>query len=205
MVLDPGPGPASWDPEAIGPLVSREAHAAGGQGFRALRVLARMEYMWPGPGPAPDRVARHELDLDAVVAGGSAIMVCSYRTDHFAPGVLHLAKGVHPQHLGTSRPVAPNFRMFSQGPDCWSVSGVVDAEGAEAFGVAVGELAARFPVLRLRCEEMELIDAAGMRALAAAAGHPGRRVVVSGAGGTVRRAWDLLGLHQACPQVEMDQ
>lgn len=206
IVVDPGEGPAGWDPGAIAPLVGREARAAGGQGFRALRVLARMEYVWPGAAPASDEVARHELGLDAVIAGGPALMVCSYRTDHFGPEVLHLARGVHPQHLGTSRPVAPNFRMFSQGPDCWSVSGVVDSEGAEAFGVAVRQLAAQSPVLRLRCEDMELIDAAGMRALAtAAAEDPARRVVMSGAGATVRRAWALLGLDLACPQVEMEQ
>jgi anti-anti-sigma regulatory factor len=132
-------------------------------------------------------------------------VVCGHRTDPFDPRVPHLAKGVHPQHPGTSRPVTPNFRMVSQGADCWSVSGVVDSEGAEAFGVAVGELAARSPILRLRCEDLELIDAAGMRSLAAAASRPGRRVIVSGAGATVRRAWEFLGLHLACPQVEMDQ
>lgn len=205
VVMESDGNRAGWDPTALGSLIGHEARVADGQGFRALRVLARMEYLWPGSAPAVDHVAKHELGLDAAIAGGRALMVCSYRADHFHPAVLHQAGSVHPQHLGTSGPVAPNFRMFSQGPDCWSVSGVVDSEGADAFGVAVDELASRSPILRLRCDEVELIDAAGMRALArAAAGRPGHRVVVSGAGATVRRAWTLLGLDVACPQVEIE-
>lgn len=204
VTMEPGGDRAVRDPAAIGPLIGREARVADGQGFRALRVLARMEYLWPGSTPAVDHVAKHELGLDAVIAGGRALVVCSYRADHFTPAVLRQAGSVHPQHLGTTGPVAPNFRMFSQGPDCWSVSGIVDFEGADAFGVAVDELASRSPILRLRCDEVELIDAAGMRALATAAALPGRRVVVSGAGATVRRAWTLLGLDLACPQVEIE-
>lgn len=204
VVLDPARNGSDWDPAALGALVSREATAAGGQGFRALRVLAQMDQLWPGPATAVGQVARHELDLDAVIAGGGALMVCTYRTDSFEPSVLHQAAGVHPQHLGTSRSALPSFRIFSQGPDCWSVSGVVDSEGAVAFGVAVRELAARSPTPRLRCEDLELIDAAGMRALAAAAGQSGQRLVITGAGPTVRRAWTLSGHDRSCPEVEME-
>jgi len=203
VVIDPGPG-AGWEPAAIGNLVSRETRTADGQGFRALRVLAQMDRMWPAA-PAAGQVVRHELGLDAMIAGGRALMVCAYRAARFDAAVLHQAAGVHPQLLGTSDPVAPSFRMYSQGPDCWSVSGVVDSEGADAFAVALRELVDSSQVLRLRYEDLELLDAAGMRALAeAAASHPGRRIVISGATATVRRAWTLLGHDISSPQVEME-
>ena len=132
-----------------------------------------------------------------------ALVVCAYRRDPFASGVMEQAAGVHPQHLGTRRPVALSFRMFSQGPGCWSVSGVVDAEGAEAFGIAVSELVARSATVQLLCEELELMDAAGMRALRAAAGLPGRRVVLRGVNATVRRPWSLLGFDASAGSMEM--
>jgi len=100
---------------------------------------------------------------------------------------------VHPHQLGM-RPVVPDFRMFSAGTDCWSVSGVVDTDGAAAFRTAVGELLTRSALVRLRCEGLELMDVAGTRALVdAAAAHRDRRLVLEGANATVRRYWALLG------------
>lgn len=82
---------------------------------------------------------------------------------------------------------------------------MMDSEGADAFAVALGELVAGTHVVRLYCEDLELIDAAGMRALATAAfGHPGRRVVITSAGATVIRAWTLLGHDTSSPRVEME-
>ncbi len=84
--------------------------------------------------------------------------------------------------------------MFGSGTDCWSVTGVVDADGAAAFRTAVSGLLSRTATLRLRCEDLELMDASGMEALVAAAcALPGRRVLVENANPTVRRCWELLG------------
>jgi anti-anti-sigma regulatory factor len=197
-----------WDAALLG-RVRDEADAASREGFRALRVLAQMQHVWPDGADAA-RVAGHELSLDALAAergGGNSsgtIVVCAYPRDLFAPAILEQAVGVHPQHLGTRQPVSLSFRIFSQGPDSWSVSGVVDAEGAAAFHAAVSELLTRSETVRLSCADLALMDAAGMRALAGAAGeHPGRRVVLRGANPMVRRCWSLLGYDDSKAQVEM--
>lgn len=96
------------------------------------------------------------------------------------------------------------FRMFSSGTDCWSVTGVVDADGAVAFRTAVSRLLSHTATLRLRCDGLELMDVVGMDALAAAAGDfPDRKVLVEGANSTVRRCWELLDLDGRGVPVEL--
>jgi anti-anti-sigma regulatory factor len=205
VVVDPGAEHVGggWDADAMLGVVRREADTACRQGFRALRVLAQMEYVWPA-GARPDQVAGHELSLEALTADGGMIVVCAYQRDRFGPTALEQAAGVHPQHVGGRGFVTPGFRMFSAGTDCWSVIGVVDAEGAAAFHAAVGQLALRSATVRLRCEGLELMDAAGMEALAMVARErPGRRVLVQGANETVRRCWSLLGYDVPEVPVEM--
>lgn len=205
LVLDPSAERADGgclDPDAVLGVVRREADTASRQGFRALRVLARMDLLWP-EGASPAEVAHHELGLDAIAAAGRALVVCAYHRSSFSGATLEQTIGVHPHHLGM-RQVMPDFRMFSTEPDCWSVSGVVDTDGAATFRTAVSELLSQSATVRLRCEELDLMDAAGLRALAeAAAAHPGRRVVVEGANDTVRRCWALLGYDAPQIQVEL--
>ncbi|MBC3839280.1 STAS domain-containing protein [Streptacidiphilus sp. 4-A2] len=205
LVVDPGAGGGAgscWDAEAILGVVRREADTASREGFRALRVLARMDRLWPD-GASPAQVARHELGLDALVAEGGALVVCAYHRHSFPRASVEQSVGVHPHTVGM-RPVMPDFRMFSAGRDCWSVSGVVDSDGAASFRTAVSGLLSGSATVRLRCEGLELMDAAGMQALAeAAAAFPGRTVVVEGANETVRRCWALLGYDAAQIPVEL--
>ncbi|WP_329140483.1 MEDS domain-containing protein [Streptomyces sp. NBC_01476] len=184
--------------------VRREAEAASREGFRALRVLARWDHE-PGCGASgPDTVARNELTLDALVARGGTIVVCAYHRAGFGTATLDQVASVHPHHLGTGA-VGPAFRLFSAGKaDCWSVSGLVDSEGAETFGTAMRELLARCGTVRLDCENLEWMDAAGMTALVQSArAFPGRLVVLSGANETVRRVWALLGYDSPVVPVEL--
>jgi len=191
----------SWDAEAMLGVVRREADTANREGFRALRVLARMDRLWPD-GATPAEVARHEMGLDALVAEGGALVLCAYHRRSFPRASLEQSVGVHPHTVGM-RPVMPDFRMFSAEPNCWSVSGVVDSDGAAAFRTAVSGLLSQSTTVRLRCEDLELMDAAGMQALAeAAAAFPGRTVVVEGANETVRRCWTLLGYD--APQIPVE-
>ncbi|QMU70537.1 MEDS domain-containing protein [Streptacidiphilus sp. P02-A3a] len=193
--------PDSWDAEAMLGVVRREADTANREGFRALRVLARMDQVWPD-GASPAEVARHELGLDALVAEGRALVVCAYHRQSFRRASVEQSVGVHPHTVGM-RPVMPDFRMFSAESDCWSVSGVVDSDGAATFRTAVSGLLSRSATVRLRCEGLELMDAAGMQALAeAAAAFPDRKVIVEGANETVRRCWALLGYD--APQIPVE-
>ncbi|MGW3369369.1 MEDS domain-containing protein [Streptosporangium canum] len=195
VVVDPrlirGAGPTPDMSSMLG-LVRREADRAGRQGYRALRVLAVMDQLVP-PGAGVDMLIDHELRLDELVADSAAIMVCAYGRDRFGAATLDHVACVHPRELG-SEWAGPSFRMFNSGLDSWSVCGVVDSDGAAAFSAALTAAAALSPALRLRFDELELMDASGMRALVEAATRaPVRSITVEGANPTVRSCWEMLG------------
>lgn len=202
QLVDPAACDVGWDADALVSLVRQEAEAAGRQGFRALRVLANMDRIWPA-GITPRQVADHELRLDAVIGGSAAMVVCAYAGTRFPTDLLGQAASVHPHFVG-DRDAEPSFRVFSGGEDCWNVSGVVDADGAAAFHTAVTELLRTTSTLRLRCADLELIDAAGMRTLAeAAAAFPGRTITVENANALVRKCWELLSYDDPTVPVEL--
>lgn len=203
LLVDPvAAGGAGWGAEGLVSLVRREAETAGRQGFRALRVLAQMERVWPA-GTTPEQVAEQEFRLDALIGDGAAAMVvCAYPDTVFLPETLVQAAGVHPHFSG--RPErAPSFQLFSSPEGHWTLSGVVDADSADAFHTAVIELLRTTPALRLSCHGLELMDVAGMQMLAKAARtFPGRRILVEGPNPTVRKCWDLLGF--AAPSIPVE-
>ncbi|MEU0518291.1 MEDS domain-containing protein [Streptosporangium sp. NPDC006007] len=205
MIVDPrsvcgdGPGP---DMSSMLGLVRREADRAGRQGYRALRVLAVMDQLVP-PDVGADVLIDHELRLDEAVADIEAIMLCAYGRDRFGAATLDHVACVHPRELGNGR-TGLSFRMFNSGPDSWSVCGVVDSDGAAAFGAALAAATALSPALRLRLDELELMDAAGMRALVEAAADTGvHRITVEGANPTVRSCWEMLGYSTCEVSVEL--
>ncbi|MFF4413148.1 MEDS domain-containing protein [Streptosporangium sp. NPDC001559] len=198
-VLGDGPTPD------LGPmlgLVRREADMAGRQGYRALRVLAVMDQLIP-PETGIEALIDHELRLDRLVADHEAIMVCAYGHDSFGAATLDHVACVHPRELGTGR-AGPSFRMFSSGPGDWAVCGVVDSDGAAAFGAALAAATALSPTLRLHLDELELMDAAGMRALVEAAADTSvHRITIEGANPTVRSCWEMLGYGNCEIRVEL--
>jgi anti-anti-sigma factor len=201
VVLDPGNVRGSL----LG-AVARQADEAGAQGFRALRVLARMDQVWP-IGASAGTIAEHELGLDALATATGSLVVCSYPREHFTDESLAQALGVHPHHGGTRMSMEPGFRMYQGRTEHWHVSGVVDAEGADAFRTALTAAVGRGPgELRLHCEELEFMDASGMRALvqaARAADGPGVRLL--GVNETVLRCWELLGYGHPDIPVELER
>ncbi|MFJ1709345.1 MEDS domain-containing protein [Kitasatospora sp. NPDC088346] len=192
--------PESW--ESLISEVSEGAERASRQGFRALRVLADLSAL-PPDDTRPEILARHELRLDALAADSGAILVCAYARRALTPDAAHQAAGVHPHHLGPAS-LGPAFRLFSSASDRWSVSGIVDTEGADAFRTALAEALSLHPVLHLECGRLEFMDSAGLTALALAArGHSGRRIVLHQANETVRRSWSLLGFENPEIPVEL--
>ncbi|MFC4030856.1 MEDS domain-containing protein [Streptomyces polygonati] len=202
-----GPGVTALHPvQARGSLmgaVRREAREAGAQGYRTLRVLALMDRMWPA-GATERTIGEYELGMEAFTAATGAIVVCAYPRVHFADGSLAQALSVHPHHAGMRSTVEPSFRIFQARTEHWHVSGVVDADGAQAFRSALTMIAADCPVVRLHCADLEFMDAAGMRALVQAAGaHAGHRVHLVDVNDTVRRCWELLGYPKLDVPVEL--
>lgn len=194
--------PGSW--ESLITAVSRGTERATREGFRTLRVLADLSTLTAAD-TRPDVLARHELRLDALAADSGAILVCAYARESLTAEAAHQAAGVHPHHLG--RPAAaPAFRLFSSARDRWSLSGVVDTEGADAFRTALAELLPLGPVLHLDCTNLDFVDSAGLTTLALAArGRLDRRIVLHHANETVRRSWSLLGFDSPDIPVELKQ
>lgn len=204
LLLEPGRlrlGPSTADGGVLA-LLRQESDRAAREGFRALRVLTEMDDLWPG-GADPEEVVRHELHLDALAAAGGAILVCAYRHDRFGADALLQAAGVHPQWLGKQPPGA-EFRLYCPGPQAsWTLSGVVDADGAASLGTALCELLRHTPRLDVACERLELLDASAMTALVRAArSRPDARLVLRGVNEAIRRHWRLVGYDD--PQIPVE-
>ncbi|WP_330468817.1 MEDS domain-containing protein [Streptomyces longwoodensis] len=171
--------------------VRREAASAEREGYRALRVLHHVTS--DGCAEGPKRLLRSELDLEEFAADSGALVVCAYQGRGWDPSALEQVRCVHPHHLG-SRPASPSFRMYRTGKDGWTVSGVIDTDGAPAFGTILRTLLRQSATVRLLCHTLDFFDASGMTALAGAAGYlPDRKVVLEGTNETVRLAWELSG------------
>ncbi|MEU7306313.1 MEDS domain-containing protein [Streptomyces sp. NPDC007189] len=186
VVLDP----ARLDGSLIS-AVRREAASAEREGYRSLRVLHQATC--DGSAGSAERLLRSELDLEEFAADSGALVVCAYPRGDGGAGAPEHAGCVHPHHLG-SRPASPAFQVYRTGKDGWTVSGVVDADGAPAFAAVLGTLLEQTATVRLLCHGLDFLDAAGMSALADAARRlPDRKVVLEGTNETVRLAWELSG------------
>ncbi|MER6789449.1 MEDS domain-containing protein [Streptomyces sp. NPDC000658] len=198
VILDPG---HVADPDSFLAAVRREARTAVREGYRSVRLLTERAPA-AARGGAEELVAQ-ELKLDEFASESNAIVLCAFRPSQWDGPTLEHVTGVHPHEMGI-RAERPAFRMYSAGADVWSVDGVIDSEGADAFNTAL-RAAMRFsPKVSLRFDTLEMIDAAGMHALVDAARHlPDRRVVVDGANETVRLCWELAGYATAAVPVVM--
>ncbi|MET9852108.1 MEDS domain-containing protein [Streptomyces sp. NPDC006450] len=198
VVLD---APGSAAAESVVTAARREVRTAVRQGFRSVRVLTERT-----PATAPGGVEElldWELKLDEFAAESGAIVVCAFRPMLWEPLALERVACVHPHEVGR-RAVRPAFRIFSTGTNEWSVDGVIDSEGADAFNAAVRAALVHTPAMTLRFDALSLIDAAGMHALVEAGRHlPDRRIFVEGANETVRLCWNLAGYGSAGVPVVM--
>nr|WSX53421.1 MEDS domain-containing protein [Streptomyces sp. NBC_00974] len=172
--------------------VDQELKRASREGFRSVRVLACRESEGSAS-PGMPALLDSELGLDEVAALGGATVVCAYLPGSWDALELEQVMCVHPQTLGI-RPELPGFHMFRAGSEGWKVTGVIDSDGAHAFGSVLRAAALHTPAIRLRFDEVEMMDAAGMRALVDAALHlPDRSVTVEGANQIVKLSWELSG------------
>ncbi|MFF3504594.1 MEDS domain-containing protein [Streptomyces sp. NPDC003247] len=199
--LSDAPAPVVLDPAVLdGSLlaaVRREAASAGREGYRALRILRHVTAGHDGA--RPDSMLQSELDLEEFAADSGAMVLCTYRPADWDPPTLDQVRCVHPHHVG-SRPAAPEFRVYRTGEGHWTVNGVIDSDGAAAFGAVLRSLLTHATTVRLVCHDLEFFDAAGMSALADAAKClPDRVVILEGANDIVRRCWELSGF--AAPEV----
>lgn len=195
-----GGGPL--DPDAMLAMFRREAAAAEREGFRALRVVADMD--WVTGLATHDELTAFELRLDATVDELGAIVVCAYRNGTYAARQVAQVNTVHPAAFGELTEDL-GFRVWSGGSAQWHVAGEVDCFNADAFAFTLASAAAasRSPV-RVRLDGLQFIDVAGMRAIATTATAGGAvRICLERPSETFARCWRLLGFEELAPSVEL--
>ncbi|MBS2963354.1 MEDS domain-containing protein [Actinocrinis puniceicyclus] len=167
-----------------------------------LRVLAQMERLVP-PGCGLNDLVELELGWGQWAASSGASVVCAYRQDAWQESILRDVSCVHSGQMGNRR-LAVSFRMSYVAAGCWRVDGVIDFVAAPAFGTATRAALTRNGLVRLRFDGLDMIDAAGIQALAhAVRAVRGAKVRVEGANTTVRRLWQLSGFNTAAVAVEI--
>jgi anti-anti-sigma regulatory factor len=199
--------------------VRRAAQAAERDG-RALRVLARMERLVM-PGTSLEELMVHEVGVGEAIAGRTASLVCAYRQEQHSNALLadlavmhdrivgaHGALGGEPPAPGSGggRDARPGFHIGFDAAGQWLLRGVVDLDGARAFSAALKAALALSPHLVLQCDTLEMISAAGLRALVETVTETqGSAVVLTGATRIVRRVWALSGYGAAGIAVEVHE
>ena len=206
LVLD-GTSVGTTDPSAAQPASSS---AAAGQdvGSKLLAVRERMR-QWDGGGAVPwvlasmeqlsvpdapvAEVVALELELAELAAATNTAVVCAYQASLWQPAVLRDIVAVHSRIVGIDAGSA-GFRLRLLGGHSYVLEGSVGFESLRAFATALRGALIRTPHLRLGCERLELIEAAGWRVLVeTVAGTPGASLLLEGVNETVHGAWLLSG------------
>lgn len=170
----------------------REQTRSADESGRQLRILAQMEHLTVPDAPLEDLIAR-ELDVSTLVDGGATSLVCAYRDAAWQPEFLGGVAAVHSQIVGPV-PKSAEFRIARKGIEDWALSGAVGYESATSFGTMLRGLLGQHARPRLDCTELELVDAAGWRAMITAlAAVPGASLVLEHVNKTVATTWHLSG------------
>ena len=94
------------------------------------------------------------------------------------------------------------FRVWTSGANLWHLAGEADLRSGPALQDAMPAACAAPGRIVLDCGDLSFIDVAGLRVIAQAALVIGTPITVNGANEMLRRAWSLLDLHAAAPNVE---
>jgi anti-anti-sigma regulatory factor len=176
---------------AVLEVMREQAHSVGRAGL-GLRILAQMEHLAPSDAGLDDLIAR-EMDVAELAGHGATSVVCAYQHSAWKRELLSGVAAVHSRVVGPA-PGTAGFRILRAGTDVWTVHGEIGYEAAASFAAALRALLARYVRVRLDCTKLELIDAAGWRALVeAATSAPGARVLLERVNDTVAAAWRLSG------------
>lgn len=193
--LDGGP----LDPPSMYDMFREQTAAARTEGYEGVCLVADMDWLL-AQRPAPEAIVAFELLLDRVVAELDATVVCAYRESSFDGPDIAGALAVHPIDIGDGE--APQFRLVAGEPGTWRLSGEIDVADdptfAAAFAAATGDDPCEVDVSNL-----DFIDVAGMRVIAAAGRSRGRRIVLRGASAALRRNWQAIGYDKLAPTVEL--
>ena len=170
-------------------------------GYRGLRIVAELTAL-AGSETARAGLVTWEHVADEYIASGSGMAaLCAYARSGLSDEALADVAAVHPQVHAPHQP--PSFRIWFDGPRA-ALAGTVDTFAADRLARVLAGSPVLGPVASLDLSGLEVVDAAGARALARwAAPLVGRGAAVHlpGAPSPLVRIWSLLGLHRRAPVV----
>lgn len=188
-VLDPARDAGSGRTSGLLRAIDAKAHAARRSG-QALRVLAGMEHLL-SPEASLEELIMCEMELGELALRGETVLVCAYSQLVWKPALLRDLAAVHSRVMG-SRPRAAGFRLIQTGIDTWSLEGTVGFESRSAFSAALRGTLSRTPHARLRCGQLDLIDASALHTLVETVNEAsGASLVLEQANETVLLAWQM--------------
>ena len=106
---------------------------------------------------------------------------------------------MHPLAQGHEK--APQFRLIAGDSGSWHLHGEIDLSVLPAFGSALKVVADGSCVLDVT--GLDFIDVGGLRTIVQAAVCAGVTMQLRGAQPHLQRVWDLVGLQQIAPTVQL--
>ena len=174
----------------------RDARAAG---YRGLRVVADVTALARTPAGRAGLVQWEHLADEFIASGSGMVAMCAYHRGVLDADAVADVTAVHPHvHAPLER---PSFRIWFDDTHV-VLSGTVDTFGADRLAriLACSPVTGRTAVLDL--SQLETVDVAGCRTLAAwarALAARGVRLRIQAAPRSVVRIWRLLGMDGPAP------
>lgn len=190
-------GGRALDPDAMFSMFREQTALARSEGYEGLCLVADMDWLLAAQ-PTLDDVVGFELLLDRLIAELGTTVVCAYRRMSFDPEAIAGVLSVHPVSVGDE----PEFTLVAADGDTWRLSGEVDLAMEAAFAAAVSRAAEAGPCV-VDVADLDFIDIAGMRTIAAVGRRTGQKVVLRNASPTLRRIWHLGRFDDVAPNVEL--
>jgi len=174
----------------------REARA---DGYTGLRVVADVTPL-ARTAEARAQLVRWEHLADEFIASGSGMVaLCAYHRSALDADAVADVTAVHP-HVHAPRERSP-FRIWFDGTRV-VVAGCVDTFGAARLASVLRSSPVAGPTAVLDLSELEVVDVAGCRTLAAwgrSLADRGTRLRIEGAPRAVVRIWELMGMEGQAP------
>ncbi|MEU4328398.1 MEDS domain-containing protein [Nonomuraea dietziae] len=162
-----------FDPDTMIEMLRREVDASLAAGWAGLRVSGEMSWALAGQ-PGSDRLEDYERRVTGVYAVGRAVGLCQYDARLFPAERLTGLTDCHPEQAQmnalfetSTLSITPTFD--ADGARVLRVTGTVDHSTTPTWSAALRQAARAGGDVRVDMAELEFIDVAGIRELAAAA------------------------------------
>lgn len=188
-----------FDANAMLEMFTKETAQAHHDGYRAVAVVADMD--WLLPAATPEQVLAFEMLLDRKINELGATVACAYRHSSYHRAVRRSLHAVHPVSLASDE--VPAFRLVAGEDGTWLLSGELDCADAEPFAAALAAATTSERCV-INARHLDFIDVSGMRQLARASAAGTLQLRIANASPILRRAWEIAGFAKVAPSVQLD-